>query len=38
MLRLRNRLHERGMDTLLSSGEEAPFCMCEVLLHRWVGI
>lgn len=36
MLALRNRLHERGMDALLSGGEESIFCMCEMLIHRWV--
>ncbi len=36
MLALRNRLHERGMDSLLCGGETAAFSMCEILIHRWV--
>ena len=36
MLGLRNRLHERGMDSLLSAGDNAVFCMCEILIHHWV--
>ena len=35
MLALRNRLHERGMDSLLC-GEIAAFSMCEILIHHWV--